>query len=455
MENHGIVHHRTLQHKCKHKVHIAIILVVALIACACGGVWWTVGDGRLLTMQLFKPAAKSATHSAVDSSSDFAYRSATAFLQMNPSQNAQGNVNYSPASMWMALALAAQGADGETRSQMEKALGTQSLNTADYQSLLSSINGRYSGSQSQMSTANSVWVDNRYTLNEDFKTTVETVFDADVQSLPLNDAAAQRMSRWINQHTQGSLEPRITLQSNEVISIINTVVADGRWQDPFEPELTDRQTFHGTNGDHEVPMMHQTFHGLVWAHDSNSTWQRISIPFDNGGALTVLLPAAGSFDDIIQDTEKLRWALSTCLGSSYQYGCMTDAPEGWGVAAEPALVNVGLPRFTIDSTFASDDTTEALKKLGISDVFAPDTADLSKMTDSADSGLFIGSIIQGTRIEVNEQGAKAAAFTQAGAEAAGAPAQQQVVEFTADRPFLYMLTTPDDVPLFIGAVRNL
>lgn len=456
MESHSTDLHHTLLRKRKHKVRIAIIMVVVLIACACGGVWWTVGDGRFFTVQLFKPAAKSATQSVTTSSSDFAYHSASLFLQMESAQNKQGNVNYSPALMWMALAMAAQGADGTTRSQLDKALGTKSLSTEDYQSLLSSINGHYSSSKSQMSTANSLWVDNQYTLNKDFKSVVENAFDADVQSLPFNDAAAQRMSQWIDQHTQGSLKPRITLEGNEVISIINIVVADGRWQDPFKPEFTDEQTFHGTNGDNDVPMMNQSFDGMVWAHDSNSTWQRISIPFDNGGALTVLLPAAGSFDDIIQDTTKLRWALSTCLGASYQYGCMTDAPEGWGVAAESALVRVALPRFTIDSSFASDDSIQALKTLGITDAFDAGTADLSKMTDAAPAGeLFIGSMIQGTRIAVNEHGAKASAFTKVGAEAGSAPVQQQVVEFTVNRPFLYMLTTPDDVPLFIGAVRNL
>lgn len=448
-------HYRTLQRNRKRIVRIIAAAIAALLCIIAGGIWWTAGDGRLLTLQLFKPAAQSATQSVNTSTSDFAYQSASAFLQMESAQNQQGNVNYSPVSMWMALAIANQGAAGETRSQLDTLLGTKALSTDDYQSLPLSINGRYSGSQSQMSTANSLWVDDQHELSNDFKANVTNAFEAEVQSLPFNDSTAQRMSQWVNQHTQGSLKPQITLEDNEVISIINTVYADGRWQDPFKTEFTDEQTFHGTVGDNDVPMMNRSFDGMVWAHDTNNTWQRVSIPFDNGGALTILLPAAGSFDDIVQDTTKLRWALSTCLGASYQYGCMTDAPEGWGVSAEPALVNVSLPRFTIDTTFASDDTIAALKELGVSDAFTPGTANLGKMTDSSTDALFIGSIIQGTRIEVNEHGAKASAFTKAGTDAAGAPAQQQSVDFTVNRPFLYALTTPDNIPLFIGAVRNL
>ena len=74
-------------------------------------------------------------------------------------------------------------------------------------------------------------------------------------------------------------------------------------------------------------------------------------------------------------------------------------------------------------------------------------------TGSHGENLYIGSILQGTRIKVNEAGAKAMSFTKASTDSASAPADN--VEFTIDRPFLYSYVTPDGVPLFIGAVRNL
>lgn len=446
--------YRARQRKRKRLVRITAGIIAAALLLIAGGVWWTAGDGRLIGMNLFKPAARPATTATIDGVSEFTYRSSPEFLTMESAQDPNGNVNYSPASMWLALAIAAQGADGTTRSQMNDLLGTGSLEANDYRSLLRSINGRYNGSKSEMSAANSLWVDDRYTLSDDFKATVKDAFGADVESLPFNDAAAKRMSRWIASHTQDALKPDITLRDGEVISIINTVYADGRWKDPFDPEATTTETFHGEDGDAEVPMMQRLFDGMVWARDNdNGTWQRVSIPFDNGGSLTILLPAAGHFDEIASDTQKLRWALGTCLGE--EYGCAVDASAGWGVSSNPTLVNVRLPKFAIDSTFASGETIAAFEKLGVTDAFTPGTADLSKMTASSTDELFIGSIIQGTRIEVNENGAKAAAFTKVDAKSGSAPAQPKYVEFTVDRPFIYALTTPDDVPLFVGAVRNL
>lgn len=56
------------------------------------------------------------------------------------------------------------------------------------------------------------------------------MFEAEVTTLPFDDQAAAKMSDWIAKHTNGSLKPKITLRDREVLSIINTVYADGRWE---------------------------------------------------------------------------------------------------------------------------------------------------------------------------------------------------------------------------------
>lgn len=118
-----------------------------------------------------------ATQPVVNSTATFAYRTAPEFLAMEAGDRGTGNVNYSPASMWMALAIAAQGANGTTRSQLNELLGSGSLTDSDYQSLLSSINGQYSGAKSEMSAANSLWIDDDYSLASDYQSTVKKMFE--------------------------------------------------------------------------------------------------------------------------------------------------------------------------------------------------------------------------------------------------------------------------------------
>ena len=272
------------QRKCRNACIAAIVTVVLVLAVA-GGVWWTAGDGSALVRNMFKPKATPATQPVVNSTATFAYRTAPEFLAMEAGDRGTGNVNYSPASMWMALAIAAQGANGTTRSQLNELLGSGSLTDSDYQSLLSSINGQYSGAKSEMSAANSLWIDDDYSLASDYQSTVKKMFEAEVTTLPFDDQAAAKMSDWIAKHTNGSLKPKITLRDREVLSIINTVYADGRWKDPFEEQSTGNGTFHGEAGDAQVPMMHRTFSQMAYGHDEYNTWQRVLGP---QGDITVI-----------------------------------------------------------------------------------------------------------------------------------------------------------------------
>ena len=102
------------QRKCRNACIAAIVTVVLVLAVA-GGVWWTAGDGSALVRNMFKPKATPATQPVVNSTATFAYRTAPEFLAKEAGDRGTGNVNYSPASMWMALAIDAQGAKGTTR----------------------------------------------------------------------------------------------------------------------------------------------------------------------------------------------------------------------------------------------------------------------------------------------------------------------------------------------------
>ena len=497
--------HIAQQHTKKRRAIIAALLTLVIVLSTCFGVWWTAGDGSNIMANLIKPAAKPANVAARNATVSFAYRSAPHFLapstlnttntnntnattSTDSTDNAdntssttdranttstvttgdhKGNVNYSPISLWMALSMLEQGAGGQTRAQMTKLLSdpnalVSALGSDDYQSLLRAVNGRYSGSQSEMDMHNSVWIDDDYQLTDSFRSMSKDAFHADIQSLQFNNAAATRMEDWITKHVHGMLKPSLKLNNDTMLSVINTVYADGRWESPFDPEFTEEDTFHGTNGDNTVPMMEQTFNSMVWTHDENDTWQRVSIPFDNGGALTILLPQDGHFDEIAGSEEKLLWAMSTCLNRGENgttaggYACAADSAAGMGVSAEPMTVFVRMPRFSINNTFASDDIRAILESLGMTDAFDATKADFSTMVErrSSSENVFLSQIVQGTTIEVNEHGAKASAFTHASIDSAGAP-DEEIAEFIVDRPFIYEYDTPDGVPLFIGAVRNL
>ncbi len=163
-------------------------------------------------------------------------------------------------------------------------------------------------------------------------------------------------------------------------------------------------------------------------------WQRVDLTFDNGGRMKILLPDDNTrFKALLTDSAALH-----------------DAFQAEPNAQDGAEINVSLPKFTISNTLDSDSMIEAMRHMGVADAFDASKADFSQISDSQ---MFIGSIVQGTRIEVSEVGAEAAAYTQIGMMLAILPTE--TIEFNADHPFLFELDSPDGLPLFVGSVVNL
>ncbi len=58
------------------------------------------------------------------------------------------------------------------------------------------------------------------------------------------------------------------------------------------------------------------------------------------------------------------------------------------------------------------------------------------------------------RVTVDEEGVSAAAYTVMMADAGGAMPPEKEVDFILDRPFLFVITGNDGLPLFTGVVND-
>jgi serpin B len=113
-------------------------------------------------------------------------------------------------------------------------------------------------------------------------------------------------------------------------------------------------------------------------------------------------------------------------------------------------VNLSLPKFDI-STQA--DLIDGMKNLGITDVFSPDTSDFSAITEM--SRLFVGKIDHAVRVAIDEEGVIAASYTVIGLSYGEIPTiPDDEIDFTLDRPFLFLVTSQHNLPLFTGVVEQ-
>ncbi|VDN37964.1 unnamed protein product [Dibothriocephalus latus] len=115
-------------------------------------------------------------------------------------------------------------------------------------------------------------------------------------------------------------------------------------------------------------------------------------------------------------------------------------------------VHLYLPRFKIGEGEPSMDLIPSMMKLGVSKIFDDTVADFSGLTDI--SGLYVSSIYHCAVLEVNEEGAEAAAATGIGMAFRSRHIAPPPVEFKVTHPFVIAIADNAGTPLFLGHVSD-
>ena len=339
----------------------------------------------------------------------------------------------SPASVYLALAMTANGADGDTRRQMLDVLGAKDLGSLnkDCRDLQSVLVGNPNG---YFRLANSLWLNQEAasSIQPAFLEADREYFGADVRLEPFDAGIVEKINRWVSGNTAGRIDDLLkTLDPYTFMVIVNTLLFEGRWEEPFIPEITTDGVFHAAGGDKTLPMMHQTRFSAVWYEDG--TVQATRLPFDDGRTALLLALPKGELHE---------WLAS-----------LTPETLGKLVAGQDTCqrLTLTLPRFRVSY---KEDLKETLEAMGMPDAFSVEKADFSGMV-KPDGEIMLPHIDKGeheTVLEVSEKGATAAAAT-AFALKAGSPRVDEIKELTLDRPFFCALVDEKTgAVLFGGAV---
>ena len=148
----------------------------------------------------------------------------------------------------------------------------------------------------------------------------------------------------------------------------------------------------------------------------------------------LILPDEGyTPEDILQSDEYLR---------------LTMDPGSWS-NRRTYEIHLSLPKFDV---VQQQDLIQGMQKLGITDIFNDRISDFSPLTST--DGLFVSMINHATRVTIDEDGCTAAAFTVIAGEANGTPDEYEKLEFNLNRPFLFVVSSRDNLPLFAGIVKE-
>ena len=332
----------------------------------------------------------------------------------------KGNIFFSPLSISMALALAYEGAVGETREEMRRVLYYEGNVGEQFKAYMEMID-KTPKESGKLYIANGIWGDRNLTLLPDYTARVKKCYGSEVRRLDFRkqEYTASVINRWVANKTRGEIKEIVNKNSkiSWVMSIINAVYFQAFWAEPFSERNTRKETFYRTPAiTEQIDMMYSQ---KKTSYSETDDFQAISLPYTNGRySMIVVLPKEhvklGNFENSLSDSR-----FRNILSSLKKY-----------------RVNVYLPKFKTEKAYL---LKERLMKIGLNQAFTK-KANFKDIGFAPSGGLYIDEAFHKSVIEVAEAHTKATAVTEVRlGTVISAGNISETKEFKADRPFLYLI----------------
>ena len=346
----------------------------------------------------------------------------------------QKNSMVSPISVMFALAMTANGADGETLSQMTEVLGKDIPLDELNQYLNHYAKYLPNEQKSKLEIANSIWFrddENRLTVEKDFLQTNADYYSAEIYKSPFTDQTILDINNWVKTNTDGMIEEILDeIDENAVMYLINAIVFDAEWKIVYNKNNIYQDTFTTINGTHQQTDFMASEESL-YLEDGRATGF-IKPYYNDKYSFAALLPN----EDIAIDDYINNLTGESLLNTLYQ--------------AKPITVYAKMPKFSYEYEIKLNDI---LKDLGMPDGFSPKGANFTRLGRSSRGNIFIGEVLHKTFISLDELGTKAGAVTKVEMQDESAAAEMKFVKL--DRPFVYaIIDHSTNLPIFIGTVLD-
>lgn len=382
--------------------------------------------------------AWTAERDARDATAADALQQMHSFLKESCSEflsGSNGNQLYSPVNAYIGLSLVTELTAGQTRQQIMDALGIADPDTLRTQvsALWEAV---YQDNGNEICTlANALWLDDDLKYRQEPMDALAYHYYTSVYQQDLSGRRAVKdIQAWLNNNTGGFLKDSVQsvqLPQEAVLALYSTIYFQAKWTDEFSAAKNTIDTFHSPEGDTQCTFMNQKLRQMnyYWGESFGA----VALGLKNGSQMWFILP----------DEDK---TIDTVL-SEGEYLDMIAAPyEGWE-NAKYMKVNLSVPKFDIQ---AKQDLRTGFQNMGITDLFQYGLADFS---EAFEGPVFMTAANQAVRVEIDEQGVKAAAYIEfPGAGAAMPP--KEIIDFVLDRPFLFVITANGGIPLFAGTVNQ-
>jgi len=374
----------------------------------------------------------STEEAIISSSNEFSF---DIFARIND-ETPDKNVFISPLSISTALSMTANGAVGETKNDIKKALHQSDLTDEEinlaYKNLADFITNL--DPKVIMKLANSNWYKDDYQIKEQLKAILLEYYDAEVRATDFaNPNVYKIVNEWIESKTEGKIEDMLgPLPGNTVMLLINAIYLKAMWQYEFEKEMTEQRDFHLINGNKvNTDIMFSDGVKVNLHTDSEVTF--VEIPYGNGQfTFTILMPEVPSqLNDFIADLNSIRF-------------------KDYLKKADTTTAQLYLPKFKIEYDLS---LVPVLSDMGMASSFSFADADFSNLFEET-LNLRIDDVLHKAFIELDEEGTEAAAATVVIiVELSAGGGRPPVVRI--DKPFAFFIREKhSNTILFAGKLLN-
>lgn len=352
------------------------------------------------------------------------------------SNSGKENKLYSPLNVYMALSMLAEVTEGESRQQILDLLDAESIEALRKQAN-SVWNANYNNDGAVTSIlASSLWLNENINFNKNtLKALADNYYASSYQGKMGSAKFNEAMQEWLNEQTGGLLQEQISnieLDPETIMAIATTIYYQAKWEAEFQNSQNTKEIFHSPIGDMNCTFMHrsETYGEYYWGKKFSAVGKNLEM----SGKMWFILPDENvSVDELLKDSEALSF--------------MAD-PYEWE-KQKTLIVNLSVPKFDACSDL---DLKEELQNLGVTDCFDDTVADFSPVTEQND-GMYLSKVQHGVRVAIDEEGVTAAAYTVLPMPGSAMPPNDEI-DFVLDKPFIFVITGEDGLPLFAGVINQ-
>ena len=349
------------------------------------------------------------------------------FLKM---ENKKENMIYSPLSIRYALQMLNEGANGNTKNQIENVIGNTNLR-------------KYDNIKDILSLANALYIRDTYSesVKNEYKNTLSNNYNAEIKYDSFK--SADNINNWIENKTFGQIKNMlrdeiVTNPDNEMF-LINALAIDMAWKERFDGEDTHGGKFYLENGkEMTATMMNQENKSDNVSYYKDNKITTISMDLEEYENQQMEFIAIMPNDNLANYVE------------NFGTDTLKDISNNMTLASKTKYgLDISIPRFSFDYDLSLEDD---LKKLGITDAFNPNLADFSNM--SSKRPLCVGGALHKANIDFTEKGVKAAAITVIYMTDGMVLAdEKKPIEIKIDKPFMYLIRDKKTGEIwFVGTV---